>query len=445
MSVPIQVPAHAMVVLNQLEAAGFEAYVVGGCVRDSLMGLTPLDWDVCTKATPKETLRVFSSFHCIKTGLQHGTVTVMVDKQPIEVTTYRLDGAYTDNRHPDAVSFVSDLREDLARRDFTVNAMAYSPTRGLVDCFEGQEDLAACLIRCVGVASERFHEDGLRIMRALRFASRFGFSLDAETTQAIRSGRDLLRNVSVERIFKELKGVLVGSGARSMMMCFPEVFAVILPELEAMMDFEPHNKHHVYALWEHTAHSVDATPADEILRLAALFHDCGKPATFQVSVNYEGSYIGHAAEGAKVAKAALRRLKSDNATIDAVTTLVGEHMKVLPTRRAGMRHLIGKLGLPTLQQLFALKRANLRAQRSSSYTDGLQEIMVAEELMAEVLELPPCYTLKDLAISGNELIALGMKPGPAMKQILDKLLARVQDEAINNDYESLKAALPPLD
>ncbi len=438
MSVCINVPAHAKVVLDLLEAAGFEAYVVGGCVRDSLMGLTPLDWDVCTKASPQESLRVFAGYHCIKTGLQHGTITVMVDKQPVEVTTYRLDGAYSDNRHPDAVQFVSDLREDLARRDFTINAMAYSPTRGLVDCFAGQEDLQARLIRCVGVPRQRFEEDGLRIMRALRFASRFGFSLDAETTKAIRACRELLLNVSVERIYKELKGVLVGSGARSMMMYFPEVFRVILPELGPMIDFEPHNKHHVYALWEHTAHAVAAIQADAVLRLAALFHDCGKPATYQVAVNYEGSYIGHAHEGSLIAKDALRRLKSDNAAIDAVCSLVANHMVVLPTRRAGMRHLIGRLGLDVVKQLFLLKRASLKAQRSSSYADCLQEIITAEDLMDEVLALPACYTLKDLAITGNDLIELGMKPGPEMKRVLDYLLLRVQDEAVSNDLESLR-------
>ncbi len=442
MSICINVPAHAKVVLDLLEAAGFEAYVVGGCVRDSLMGQTPLDWDVCTKATPQEALRVFSNYHCIKTGLQHGTITVMVDKKPVELTTYRLDGAYSDNRHPDAVSFVSDLREDLARRDFTVNAMAYSPIHGLVDCFGGQEDLKAKLIRCVGVPTERFNEDGLRIMRALRFASRFGFSLDADTTEAIRSCRHLLNNVSVERIFKELKGVLVGAGARSMMMYFPEVFRVILPELEPMIEFEPHNKHHVYALWEHSAHAVDAIAPDAILRLAALFHDCGKPATYQVAVNYEGSYIGHSGEGALIAKAALRRLKSDNATIDGVCALVAEHMCDLPTRRAGMRHLIGRLGLDRLKQLFLLKRATLKAQRSSSYADCLQVITEAEDLMNQVLALPACFTLKDLAITGNDLIALGIKPGPEMKKVLEFLLHQVQDEALSNDFESLKAALP---
>ncbi len=232
--------------------------------------------------------------------------------------------------------------------------------------------------------------------------------------------------------------MLVGAGARSMMMYFPEVFRVILPELEPMIDFEPHNKHHVYALWEHTAHAVAAIPADETLRLAALFHDCGKPATYQVAVNYEGSYIGHAHEGALIAKAALRRLKSDNATMDVVCTLVSNHMAVLPTRRAGMRHLIGRLGLDGVKQLFLLKRASLKAQRSRTYAECLQEIASAEDLMREVLALPACYTLIDLAITGNDLIAMGMKPGPEMKRVLDFLLLRVQDEAVSNDLESLR-------
>ena len=433
----IQIPAHALTVVERLERYGYEAYVVGGCVRDSLLGRSPKDWDVCTNALPEEVLRVFKHFHVIKTGLQHGTVTVMVDKQPVEVTTFRIDGAYTDNRHPDSVNFVSRVEEDLARRDFTINAMAFNPTRGLVDAFDGQADLKAGVIRCVGEPDARFNEDGLRILRALRFAARYNFGIETETAFSIHRNRHLLENVSVERIFTELKGILIGEGVLGMMQAFPDVFSIIIPELAATIGFDQHNPHHIYDVWTHTAHAVQAAPADEVIRLALLLHDIAKPATFTLGDDGRGHFYGHGTRGANMARSILRHLKSDTATLDAVVTLVREHDNTLPTTAPGMRRTIGRLGLNTLHQLLAIKQADMDGQSTHEREQKQTTLRNARLLLEDVLEEPPAYTVGDLALTGRNLIAMGLKPGPAMGSILKTLLAEVQDECLANTREAL--------
>lgn len=433
----IQIPEHALTVVERLERYGYEAYVVGGCVRDSLLGRSPKDWDVCTNALPEEVLRVFRRFHVIKTGLQHGTVTVMVSHQPVEVTTFRIDGAYTDNRHPDSVNFVSRVEEDLARRDFTINAMAYNPTRGLVDAFGGQEDLCAGIIRCVGEPDARFNEDGLRILRALRFAARYNFGIETETAFSIHRNRHLLENVSVERIFAELKGILVGEGVLGMMQAFPDVFAIIIPELAPTIGFDQHNPHHCYDVWTHTAHAVQAGPADEVLRLALLLHDIAKPATFSQGEDGKGHFYDHGKVGADMARDILLHLKSDTATLQNVVTLVREHDRVLPTTAPGMRRLIGKLGVAALQQLLAMKQADMDAQSSHERPQKQKALREARLLLEDILDEPPAFTVSDLAITGRDLISMGLKPGPAMGNILKTLLSEVQDELLENSREAL--------
>ena len=435
----IQIPEHALTVVERLERYGYEAYVVGGCVRDSLLGRSPKDWDVCTNALPEEVLRVFRRFHVIKTGLQHGTVTVMVSHQPVEVTTFRIDGAYTDNRHPDSVNFVSRVEEDLARRDFTINAMAYNPTRGLVDAFGGQEDLRAGIIRCVGEPDARFNEDGLRILRALRFAARYNFGIETETAFSIHRNRHLLENVSVERIFAELKGILVGEGVLGMMQAFPDVFAVIIPELAPAIGFDQHNPHHCYDVWTHIAHAVQAGPADEVLRLALLLHDIAKPATYTLGEDGKGHFYDHGQVGADMARDILLHLKSDTATLQNVVTLVLEHDRVLPTTAPGMRRLIGKLGIGTLQQLLSIKQADMSAQSTHEREQKQATLREARLLLEDVLDEAPAFTVSDLAITGRDLIALGVKPGPAMGSILKTLLSEVQDELLPNTPGALSA------
>lgn len=440
----ITVPDYALAVVERLESRGYEAYVVGGCVRDSLLGRRPNDWDVCTNALPEDVLRVFRRFHVIKTGLQHGTVTVMSDRQPVEVTTFRIDGNYSDNRHPDAVSFVSRVEEDLARRDFTINAMAYSPTRGLVDAFGGQEDLAAGLIRCVGEPDARFNEDGLRIMRALRFAARFGFAIERETAASVRRNRHLLENVSAERIFKELKGILVGAGVLDMLLAFPEVFSCIIPELAPSIGFDQHTPYHCYDVWTHSAYAVAAAPADEILRLTLLLHDVGKPACFSMGEDGRGHFYGHPAAGEKLTKTILQRLKSDNATLSTVCALVRVHDMTMPTTVPGMRRLVGKLGVENVRRLLDVQRADHAAHSDYDHASGATLIRDAAELLEDVLEMEPAFTVKDLAINGNTLMQLGMSPGPAMRQVLETLLTAVQEGELENTAETLTTAARKL-
>ena len=440
----ITVPEYALAVVERLESRGYEAYVVGGCVRDSLLGRQPNDWDVCTNALPEDVLRVFRRFHVIKTGLQHGTVTVMSDKQPVEVTTFRIDGNYSDNRHPDAVSFVSRVEEDLARRDFTINAMAYSPTRGLVDAFGGQEDLEAGLIRCVGEPDARFNEDGLRIMRALRFAARFGFAIERETAASVRRNRHLLENVSAERIFKELKGILVGVGVLDMLLAFPEVFSCIIPEMAPSIGFDQHTPYHCHDVWTHSAYAVAAAPADEILRLTMLLHDVGKPSCFSMGDDGRGHFYGHPAAGEKLTKTILQRLKSDNATLSTVCTLVRVHDMTMPTTVPGMRRLVGKLGVENVRRLLDVQRADHAAHSDYDHASGDALIRDAAELLEDVLEMEPAFTVKDLAINGNTLMQLGMKPGPAMRQVLETLLTAVQEDKLENAAEPLTAAARKL-
>ncbi len=433
----LPIPPYAQAVLQRLEQFGYEAYVVGGCVRDSLMGHEPKDWDICTNATPQQVLSVFRRFHVIKTGLKHGTVTVMSGHEPVEVTTFRLDGAYSDNRHPDAVSFVSRVEEDLARRDFTINAMAYNPRRGLVDAFGGQQDLEARLIRCVGEPDARFHEDGLRIMRALRFAARYDFGIERETAFAMRRNRHLLGNISAERLYKELKGMLVGKGAAQMALAFPEVLAVIMPEVEPCLGFGQHSPHHLYDVWTHTAYAIQAAPQDDVLRLTMLLHDIAKPACFSLDETGKGHFNGHPQKSAEMAHAILSRFKSDNATLEAVTCLVREHDAPFPVSRAGMRCLIGRLGVERVRQLFVVKRADLAAQSDFGKERKEEVLRDAALLMDDVLEAAPAFTVHDLAINGRDLMQLGMPAGPGLGRMLSRLLQEVQEETLANDRDTL--------
>lgn len=440
----MQLPEYAQIVLERLERYGYEAYVVGGCVRDSLMGRTPKDWDVCTNALPEEVLRVFRKFNVIKTGLKHGTVTVMVNREPVEVTTFRIDGAYSDNRHPDQVSFVSRVEEDLSRRDFTINAMAYNPARGLVDAFGGQEDLRAGIIRCVGEPDLRFNEDGLRIMRALRFASRFGFGLARETADSVRRNRHLLENVSVERIFKELKGILVGEGVEDMLLGFPDVMTTIIPELAPCIGFEQRTPYHCYDVWTHTVKAVAAAPADELLRLTLLLHDVDKPTCHTRDEEGRDHFYGHPERGAATARRVLTRLKSDNATLETVVKLVEVHDNDFPTRPAGMRRTIGKLGEENTRRLLLVQRADTEAHSEYGIGKKAPKLRAANLLFEEVMEEEPAFTVKDLRLNGRDLMAMGMQPGPAMKTVLESLLTEVQEETLPNEHAALAARAAEL-
>ena len=408
----IPVPSYVTEVLDQLTHYGYRAYVVGGCVRDSLLGREPADWDVCTSATPDEMLMVFRRFRVFKTGLKHGTLTVRSRGHSVEVTTFRTDGAYTDNRHPDAVSFVTRVEDDLARRDFTINAMAYHPQQGIVDAFGGQQDLAERSLRCVGEPDVRFNEDGLRLLRALRFAARFGFAIERETAYSIHRNRHLLEHISAERIYKELQGILIAPAVGDMLSAFPDVFTEIMPELAPLLTTLRGEE----SLWAGTVRSLCAAPPVFPLRLALLMHSPEAPV--------------------KTAKTILQRLKSDNATAHTVTTLLAALPEPLPDSRPAMRRLIGKLGQEGTEQLFALHRALLAEQAAPEAGEQAlrRALLLADTTLAES---PHAFTIGDLTISGNDLMAAGVPAGPQLGRLLAALLNEVQEERLENTRAAL--------
>lgn len=434
-----ELPQGAAFVLKRLHDAGYQAYVVGGCVRDTLLGIAPKDWDMCTNALPHEMQRVFADCHVIETGLQHGTLTVMYDHEPYEVTTFRVDGEYTDHRHPDEVIFVTDVREDLSRRDFTVNAMAWSEETGVVDAFGGQEDLAARLIRCVGDARKRFGEDALRIMRAMRFASVYGFAIDPDTDEAIHELKSTLADVAAERIRVELAKLLCGAGAGDILRTYRDVIFTLFPALAPMDGFDQRTPHHLWDVWEHTVRAVEAVPATETLRLAMLLHDCGKIAVFSVDDQDEGHFYGHEEQSVRIAEKVLADLKLDNATRDRVLLLIGSHgWPVTPERRLLKRRL-NQLGEEALRQLIEVKRADALAtgtkDAAAVEAHRVQTLSALDALLAE----NPCVTLRDMAVNGRDLMAMGAK-GRAVGETLQWLLEQVLDEILPNERDALLAA-----
>lgn len=439
----MQLPEEAARALKKLEDAGWESYAVGGCVRDSLRGIEPHDWDLCTAAPPEEMKKVFAGEHVIETGLRHGTLTLLTPTMPVEITTFRTESGYSDCRHPDSVSFVRDVREDLARRDFTINAMAYSPVRGLRDEFGGQDDLQRGLLRCVGDADERFREDALRILRALRFAARFGLTIEEKTAAALRENRALLRSVSPERVFSELKGILCAPDAGKMLLAFPEVFFTVLPELEPMLGFEQHRPDsHCWDVWGHTAHAVDAVAPDFVLRLAMLFHDCGKPRTFsQDPETGRGRFYGHPGVSAEIADAALHRLRCDTCTRETVVTLVENHEMRTGHSKKALRRLLAKLGEENMRRLLLVRRADAAAHASGANVRLSAMADEDERILNGLIAEAGCLHVKDLAVTGGDLLALGMEQGPAVGETLSRLLDLVLEEELPNEKEALLAAV----
>lgn len=433
----MQIVSPVLQVLNRLTEAGYEAFVVGGCVRDSLMSRPPHDWDVTTNAPPDEIQRILSGFAVIPTGLAHGTVTVLADGLPVEVTTYRVDGVYTDHRHPDRVCFTTSLQEDLARRDFTVNAMAYHPTAGLVDPFCGQQDLESRLIRCVGDPAKRLKEDALRIMRALRFASVLSFSVDASTAEALRQQAGQLSTVSAERLYHELLALLCGERAGDVLLAYPQVLAMVIPEITAMCGCPQRHPCHCFDVYEHTAHSVAASPPDPLIRLTMLFHDAGKPACRSQDESGCDHFYGHAKQSAALAEARLMALKADRHTVDTVTRLVSLHDAIFPPTRPVVRRWLGRLGEKDFRRLLAVKRADLEAQAPSVRPKRRREWRQMAALLDEVCAGQLCFSRKQLAVNGRNLAQLGIPPGPAMGKILDRLLEDVVEERLSNEKDTL--------
>ena len=439
----MQLPVHVSELISRLKDAGFSAYVVGGCVRDSLLGLEPHDWDICTSALPDQMQAVFSGLHTVETGLKHGTLTVVMDHIPYEVTTFRVDGDYTDHRHPDSVVFVDDLTKDLARRDFTVNAMAWSPETGLQDPFGGRQDLAANLVRCVGEPEQRFDEDALRVLRALRFASVYNFAIEPATASALRRKAPDLKLVAGERIREELLKLLCGKAAGRVLREYPEVLAEIIPELRPMIGYDQQNHHHSYDLWEHTVRGLEGVPADPVFRLTMLLHDTGKPVVRTTDEKGEGHYFGHPKVSEEIARRTADALRLDNAFRERLCTLVRYHDIPLRTQsgeinidRPFLLRRLNKFGEEDLRALFLIHCADRTATGYSSperEQSRLRERMAAlDALLAE----KPCFTLKDLAVNGRDLTAAGLK-GKAVGEALQALLEAVMDGKVPNEKEAL--------
>ena len=438
------IPKSVQEVLEILTAAGHEAWCVGGCVRDTLLGRTPEDWDVTTSALPEETMALFGQ-RALPTGLRHGTVTVRTDRGGVEVTTFRCDGAYHDHRRPDTVTFTRSLEEDLKRRDFTVNAMALGLDGTIRDPFGGQEDLMAGILRCVGEPDRRFDEDALRILRALRFSAVLGFAIEEKTAAGIHNNKELLGDIAAERIQAELFKLLCGKNALAVMRAYPDVIGVFWPEVLPMVGLDQRNHHHCYDVWEHTIHAVAAVPPEPEVRCAALLHDIGKPATFTVDENGVGHFYGHAAASEELADGMLRRLKCSRSFRETVVRLVAWHDRNIPRTDKAVRRALGKLGERDLRRLIALKRADNLAQ-SPTYFSRQRELDKGEAILDKLLAEDACFSLKQLAVNGKDLTKIGLS-GPAVGRMLNALLDRVVDGDVPNEREALlktAAELLPL-
>ena len=433
----VALPFFVAEAIDRLEAAGFEAVAVGGCVRDMLAGKTPHDYDIATAATPDEICAVFSGERLIETGLKHGTVTVLLSGEPLEITTYRKDGTYSDGRRPDSVTFSRSLKDDLSRRDFTVNAMAFSPRRGVTDLFGGQADLKAGILRCVGEPRVRFSEDALRVLRGLRFASQHGFSIEEKTAAAMNAMRDALSPVSAERIYAEMTAMLCGRDVTRVLLAFPEIVCAVLPELKDAVGFSQNNRHHLYTVYSHIARVVGAVPATPALRWAALLHDCGKPACATVDAAGESHFHGHPQESAKRADAVLSRLRADNRTKETVLELIELHdLRTPPTERA-VKRLLSKVGEERFFELCDLATADRLAQNPVFFASSKTREDAVRDLAKKLLSEKPCLAVTDLAVSGDDLLKAGIPAGKELGDTLRRLLDFVLDGDCENTKEDL--------
>lgn len=441
------IPEKVNMIINELMEHGHEAYAVGGCVRDMILSREPEDWDITTSALPQEVKKIFR--RTVDTGIQHGTVTILMDKEHFEVTTYRLDGEYEDNRHPKEVSFTSNLTEDLKRRDFTINAMAYNEKEGLVDLFGGTQDIKRGIIRCVGSAEERFDEDALRILRAVRFSAQLGFEIEEETMTAIKEKVSHLTSISAERIRVELTKLLISKHPDRLRTLYETgITGVILPEFDRMMTTPQKNIHHIYNVGEHTIKAVEEVadpltnerflPADRvILRWTMLLHDIEKPGTISFGKDGQNHFYGHQEKGAITAKIILRRLKFDNDTMDAVTHLIRWHDYRFVLTPAGMRKAASKIGKEYMELLFEVNRADTSAKNPANNAEKYEKLKEARRLYNEILAKKECVNLKELAVNGKDLIEQGYKPGKEIGETLKKLLELVLEKPELNRKEAL--------
>ena len=421
-------------IINALESAGYAAYVVGGCVRDACLGLIPQDYDLCTSALPEQTEAVFANRRLVLAGKKHGTVGVVTENGVVEITTFRTEGSYRDNRHPDWVKFVPDVESDLARRDFTVNAMAYSPTRGYADPFGGRADLEKGILRAVGNPEKRFQEDSLRILRGVRFAVRFGLTVDPTTEKAMFAQAALMDNLARERVFDELCKLLPLVTAEDLIR-FAPILAAVIPELKPMIGFDQRSPHHAYDLYTHVAHVVAGVPGDLALRWAALLHDVGKVPTFSVDENGRGHFLDHAAKGAEMADVILRRLKAPNALREQVVLLIDKHMLWLLPEKKQLRRQMGKLGSETVYQILSLQQADNSSKGTAKSGENEKYIQILD-VLEEIRSEDGCLSLKDLTVNGNDLMQIGFS-GRSIGVMLNWLLEQVMEETLPNERSVL--------
>ncbi len=426
-------PKNVLFCIQALEQAGFSAYAVGGCVRDALLGITPHDYDLCTNALPDDTVRVFSQYSLVRSGEKHGTIGVVTDGEVIEITTFRTEGGYQDSRHPDWVRFVSGLEEDLARRDFTVNAIAYSPKTGYIDPFGGAADLKNKILRAVGDPAVRFTEDALRILRGVRFAVRFHLTPEEKTETAMQNLAHLQDKLAKERIFDELCKLLPLVTAQDLHR-FAPVLTAVIPELKPSVGFLQHTPHHAYDVYTHTALVTEGVGEDLALRWAALLHDTGKPGCFTMDEDGRGHFKGHAHLSGEIADRVLRRLKAPTALREQVVLLIRQHMTPLEPEKRILRRRLGQYGEETVQKMLALQKADFNGK---GVVDSDPEFDRIEALLEEILAEDACFSLKNLAVNGEDLIKIGFAPGPAIGACLASLLEQVQDEILPNEKQTL--------
>lgn len=432
----IEVPKKVQMIITALQEHGYDAYAVGGCVRDSLLHRSPADWDITTSAQPLEVKKIFR--RTVDTGLQHGTVTVLMEKEGFEVTTYRIDGEYEDSRHPKEVIFTGNLEEDLKRRDFTINAMAYNEKTGLVDVFGGIQDLENKIVRCVGSPSERFTEDALRILRAVRFSAQLGFSIDQNTKEAAGELAHTLQKISAERIQTELVKLLVSSHPQYLKTAWElGITKVVLPEFDAMMETEQNNQHHCHTVGEHTLKALEYVPADKVLRLAVLLHDMGKPEKKITDETGVDHFYGHPARSQEMARTILRRLRFDNDTIKKVTELVYWHECAWECTEKSVRKALSKIGPELFPMLLQVRRADVMAQSQYKREEKLERIEISRKLYEEILEKKQCISIKDLAVTGKDLIDSGMPPGKKLGETLQHFLELVLEDPSKNTKDYL--------
>ena len=426
-------PNQVITALDMLSENEFEAFIVGGCVRDFILGKVPYDYDITTNALPSQIKDVFRNFKIIETGIKHGTVTVIIDHMPLEITTYRIDGEYKDNRHPLSVSYTSELKNDLSRRDFTMNALAYNHNAGLKDYFNGRNDIENKNIVCVGNPQERFNEDALRIMRAIRFSSQLGFDIEKNTSECIFKQKDFLKNISAERIQAELNKLIVGDNVYNVLMKYSDVFEIFIPEIHNSIGFEQKSKYHKYDVWEHTAVAVSKACKDKCVRLAMLLHDVGKPFSCQENGNTR-HFKGHAKVSAGMAYNILKRLKYDNATLNMVVNLIEHHSDKFESEKQ-IKHSLSALGEDTFFKLIEVKKADNLAKKDFC-AERIPKFGNIKKQAEDIINSDSCLKVSDLKINGNDLKNIGLK-GKRIGEILSLLLDMVIEDKIENEYNSL--------